>query len=247
MVVQERFDNPLCIRIGYCENVVLSDTENIPLSPGILYDSKHYGFVLIIDFNGKQKELVFPTQCSVNAVGYKDSLLKLFENGKKNPWVFDKYGKLLQSNLNDFTNEFIDNYKIELKNRDTFVEDSIILDPICLKISRNPKESVILGNDSIKKEYPLNPGAIIGDIHYGFVLIIDTLNGQKEVVYPTHNIIDAVGVENGEFGDIKIYEKGKYQPWIFTYDGKLKKEASLEFSSNNDFSLCLKNSRSGVL
>ena len=106
--------------------------------------------------------------------------------------------------------------------------------PLKVKISSDPEKSMVLHDELIKKDYPLCPGVMLGTVHYGFILIFDTENGKKEVVYPTQNRVDSIGIEGDCYNDLKVFENGKYHPWVFTYDGKFKKQASYnQYSRRN--------------
>ena len=93
---------------------------------------------------------------------------------------------------------------------------------------------MILQDELVKKDYPLCPGVMLGTLHYGFILMFDTEHGKKEVVYPTQNRIDAIGIEGYCYNDLKVFENGKYHPWLFTFDGKFKKQASYNQYSKRD-------------
>lgn len=234
MNIESKIENPICIRIGTTENVILSkdgNESNVPLNPGAMFDGDHYGFVLITDANGKQKERVYPTQCSINAVDIKNGFLRVFEVGKELPWTFNRSGKVEHSPFGEFTFE----YRSELDiPKDMPMEEPILKNPLSVKISKNPEESVILKDETIKEDYPLYPGVVLETEHYGFILIIDTDEGQREVYYPTQNRIDAIGIEGNAFGDIKVFESGKYHPWLFSNDGEFKQEASFNPHSRKD-------------
>ena len=234
MNIESKIENPICIRIGTTENVILSkdgNEPNVPLNPGAMFDGDHYGFVLITDANGKQKERVYPTQSSINAVDIKNGFLRVFEVGKELPWTFNRSGKVEHSPFGEFTFE----YRSELDiPKGMPMEEPILKNPLSVKISKNPEESVILKDETIKEDYPLYPGVVLETEHYGFILIIDTDEGQREVYYPTQNRIDAIGIEGNAFGDIKVFESGKYHPWLFSNDGEFKQEASFNPHSRKD-------------
>ncbi len=107
-----------------------------------------------------------------------------------------------------------------------------IENPVCIRLDNT--ENVILSDEVNKQNNPLVPGVMFGGNHYGFVLITDINGGQKEMVYPIQCRIDAVGIEGNEFGDLEIFENGKYYPCFFTYNGKFKQEASYNPYSRRD-------------
>lgn len=237
MRIDERILNPICIKLGKNSGIIMTHNEEVKtysLDPGAMFDEGHYGFVLISEHNGRQRETVYATQCRVHAVGMNHDTLTIFEDGKKAPWKFSKSGKLEHSTFNEFTEEFKSQVDIISENYDMFMGEPQLVNPIQIKISKNPKESVILHDENITQDYPLCPGAWLGNVHYEFILIIDSEDGEKEVAYPTQNRIDAVGIEKFPTEDLKIFENGKYHPWIFGCDGVFKEEASYNQYSRRD-------------
>lgn len=237
MLLEAKILNPVRIKLGKNSNFVMSDEvnkENCPINQGIMFSGHHYGFILIIDYNGKQREISYPTQCRIDAVGLENKHLKVFEEGKKNPWKLDESGKLEHSTYDEFTEEYKRLYHNSFEKYQTVMGKTLLKNPVNIKIARDSANSVILKDDDNKEEYPLFPGAILGTENYGFVLVIDTKKGQKEMVYPTQNRIDAIGIDGNVENDIKIFEEGKYNPWVFTCDGILKSEASYNPYSRRD-------------
>ena len=106
--------------------------------------------------------------------------------------------------------------------------------PIYISIATNPQKSVILKNRKNEEDISLNPGAMFGEGHYGFILISDTKEGKKRSVYPTQNRIDAIGTDGDILGDIKVFEYGKFNPWRFSCTGELKEESSYNPNSRKD-------------
>lgn len=240
MLLEAKISNPVCIRLGENSNVIMADKNNkedCSLTPGSLFNGEHYGFVLIIDYNGKQKEIVYPTQCRIEAMGMQDGHLRVFEEGKKFAWIFDKSGKLEHSAFDEFTDEFRSKFDTIVENYDMFMGNPTLKNPVSIKIvAKYPEVSVILKDENIHEDYPLFPGVMLGTEHYGFILIIDTDKGQKEVVYPTQNRIDAIGYTGDKYfpEKLEIFENGKYHPWTFSVDGKLEKESSYNQYSRRD-------------
>lgn len=233
MLLEAKILDPVYIRLGKKTNIAIigEDGEKFPLNPGVVLSGNHYGFVIIVDHNGKQKEYVYPTQCNIGGIGFEGKNLKIFEDGKVLPWIFDKLGNLEHSTFNDFSSEFIYEYNI-IETDSSFTGEPILKNPVSIKIAEDPKKSVILRDDNIEEDYPIYPGAVLGSVHYGFILIMDTEKGQREIIYPTQNSIYGVGIEGTPNDDLKIFEKDKYHPWVFSLDGKLVNE-----SSYNPFSL----------
>lgn len=235
MNLEAKVLNPIIIRLGKNSNtVIFKNGETLPLVPGVMFKDEHYGFVLITDCNGKQRENMYPTQCKIHAVGMENQSLKIFEDGKKFPWIFGQSGNLEHSTFNEFTDELKEKYAIIVENYNMFMNEPTLINPIHIKIAKNPEESVILKDEVVQENYPLHPGAVFGGIHYGFVLLIDTDEGPKEIVYPTQNRLYAAGIEKDAFNDLKIFENGKYHPWVFSPDGELKKSSSYNELSKAD-------------
>lgn len=237
MDIEAKIQDPICIKIGTESNVILKDEKCMkehPLVPGAMFGGEHYGIIIISDNNGKQKESFYPTQCRIEAIGIDNEILRVFEEGKKTCWKFNKMGQLEYSPFGDFNDEFRKKIDIIVENYDMFMGEPKLENPLKVKISKKPEQSMILKDEYVIKDYSLCPGAIIGTVHYGFILIFDTENGEKEVVYPTQNRIDAIGIEGNCYNDLKVFENGKYNPWVFTFDGKFKKQASYNQYSKKD-------------
>ena len=237
MNLEAKIVDPICIKLGKDSNIIISDENNKEdhhLVPRAMFEGEHYGFVLIIDYNGKQREIIYPTQCKILAVGIEGETLKVFEEGKKFSWRFDKSGKLEHSTYDEFTDEFRMEMNIIIENQIMFNGEPTLMNPINIKIANNPQKSVILKDENIKEDYPLHPGAVLSGVHFGFILIIDTDKGQKEIVYPTQNNLYAVAIEGNCYDDLKVFENGKYHPWLFSYNGKFKQKASYNPYSRRD-------------
>ncbi len=237
MKIEGKRKNPINIRLGKNNNNIIiedeSKYEEIPLIPGAMINGEHYGFILITEHNGKQKETNYLTQCKIQAIGMENGILNIFEEGKRLPWSFDKNGNLKYSIVDDFTDDFKHKMNEEIEIAVTSEEPKLI-QPISIRIASNPEESAILPDDVIKEEYPLHPGAVFGDVHFGFILITEHNGVQKEMAYPTQNSIYAAAIEGSPDNDLKIYENGKYHPWVFKNNGELKEESSYNPYSRND-------------
>ena len=241
--MENKILNPISIKLDKGSGVVLEDKDSkqeLSLVPGVVFGNEHYGFILITNNNGKQKEIVYQTQCRIDAVGIKDGVLRIFEEGKKDSWRFDLKGNMEKSLYNAPIKDNSDLYDTVADNHNMFLGEPIIKNPISLKIDRRvPERSVILSDDGDEANLTLYPGAMIGGEHYGFILVIDDViidnkRVQKEIIYPTQNRIEAIGSEKHEFDDIKVFEQGKYNPWRFSYKGIFKEEASYSPYSRMD-------------
>lgn len=239
MNLEAKMQDPISIKIGENSNVILADQKcemEYPLVPGVVCGGEHFGFILISDNNGKQREFFYPTQCRIDAIGIEGGILKVFEEGKRLSWGFDQSGKLEHSAFGDFTDEYRKKIDTIVENYEMFTGEPKLENPLRVRISidSEKEQSMILQDELTKKDYPLCPGVILGTIHYGFILMFDTEHGKKEVVYPTQNRIDAIGIEKNCYNDLKVFENGKYHPWVFTFDGKFKKQASYNQYSKRD-------------
>lgn len=242
MSVEAKIENPIKIKFGENENIIMADDfypENSPLVPGARIGGNHYGFVLITDYNGVQKEELYPTQCKIGAVCQSGADLNVFERGKKKPWIFKKSGKLVQSIFDDnFKPEEVCEADTIVANANVLMRAPQLIHPVHIKLSKIPEKSVILRDERIHRDYPLSPGLILGEEIYGFILVIENEDGkiEKEIEYPTQNIIHGISCDSkyGNFNDLKIFEEGKYHPWVFTPTGEFKEAASYNEFSRRD-------------
>lgn len=221
-----RIYQPINIRLGKNYNCILIDDgcdKPCPLSPGALFGGEHYGFTIITDTKGSQKEEIYPTQYPIDAICMEGGVLKIFEKDRKETWNFDSKGTLQHSPYEELSEEEI-TIVYSNPSPEVPIDEPKFKDPIEIKIALDPKKSIACFEKN-SRTYPLCPGVMIGDVHYGFILTIETTKGEKKVYYPTQNRIDALG-SSDETDDLKIYEEGKYYPWIFNYKGKLKAKAS---------------------
>ena len=114
MNLEVKMQNPICIKLGKNSNVILADEnrkEEYPLVPGAMFGGEHYGFIIISDCNGKQRECFYPTQCRIEAIGIEGDVLKIFEEGKDYSWVFTYDGKLKSQASYDSNSHFVEVYE----------------------------------------------------------------------------------------------------------------------------------------
>lgn len=238
MNLEPKIQSPICIRLTKDSNFIMADNNckiEHQLTQAVLFEGNHYGFVLIIDNKTVQREYVYQTQCKIQAIGMENDFLKIFEEGKKSPWIFNKNGKLEKSAFGDVVDKFRDGFVTLVENYDMFTAKPIVKNPIKINIDRYLRNCVIQKDEFIDKDYPLYPGLVLGTEHYGFIFVIENEYGlKKEIIYPTNNKIDAIGMEYSDMDDIKIYENGKYNPWLFTYRGVFKKKATHNPYSKRD-------------
>jgi len=100
MEIESKIINPINIKITKTCKEIMEDAitnKKHSLTPGAMFGGEHYGFTIVSETNKGQKEVVYPTQCRIVAVGMIDGVLKIMEEGKYNPWIFNKNGKMLQN------------------------------------------------------------------------------------------------------------------------------------------------------
>ena len=238
--VPKRIKDPIAIRLGDKENIILADEKNgdSPLSKGAIIGGERYGFALITDVNGFQKEKLYPTQGRIEGLELKGDKLIIYEQDKKESWSFSKTGQLLNSADDKFTEEFICAFISRIKQPSLRVrEKPESIDPLLIDIAIDPKKSaVVFHKDEGDESYLVNPGVSFSGIHLGFILRINSSEGVKDISYLTQNSISAIGVKDpgDNYSDICIYEDGKYHPWCFSYDGTFQQKAMYEEASRRD-------------
>lgn len=238
MNLDPKIEKPICIRLTKDSNFIMADNNcklEHQLTQGVMFGGEHYGFILIIDNSEIQREYVYPTQCKIQAIGMENDLLKIFEDGKKSYWIFNKKGKLEKSAFGELVDGFRDGFNTIVENYDMFITEPIVKNPIKIKFDKYLMNCVIQKDEFIDKDYPLYPGLVLGTEHYGFIITIENEDGlQKETIYPTNNRIDGLGMEHHDMADLKIYENGKYNPWVFTFRGAFKQKATHNPYSKRD-------------
>lgn len=236
MTIQTKMNNPITIKLKKGDRIFLScipNEEDYLLEPGLFLKDEHYGFTIILDYNNQQKEFVYPTQCKIVALGIDNGKLKIYEEHKRSRWVFDaKTGKLEDNPLNDFT---IEGMNILLEEQAQSYDKPVFIDPIKIESFPNePTKSVItLSSDEKIEKISLHPGLLLGAPHYGFELVFKTNKETKQITIPTENRVVGIAEED-LFGEVKIYEDGKYHPWTFDSDGNLLEEAHYNEYSRRD-------------
>lgn len=229
-----KIKNPIVIRIdnnGEVSIVNEDDNSINPISNGIMFGTIHYGFIIISDYKGVQREIVYPTNNSVDAIGVSANGINVYEEGVRESWVFDKKGKLVREMPeNPIRLNFTLSEKA-VENSEQLLGVHRVSKPLTIVIDSDDRIILFDNGD----EYPINPGVMIGDDHYGFILIRNIRGRQIERVFPTQNRIEAVGVSSQNIGtDFDIFEEGKYKPWKFDKFGKLLQEGAYLEASRKD-------------
>lgn len=128
MNINPTIKKPINIKLSRNGNEIIKDEhekESYPLNKGAMIGGEHYGFVIITDTKAGQKEELYPTQCKIIAIGIEDKVLKIFEEGKYNSWIFNLDGTLIKhATFNDYSRRDLEffkenfaNYEIEEVNR----------------------------------------------------------------------------------------------------------------------------------
>ncbi len=245
MNIEAKVKNPIRIRLKKNKSVILKtanwDTD-YPLNPGVVLGGEHYGFIVIIDYNNTQKEIVYKTQCKLQMLGIENGKLKVYEEYKKTPWIIDqKTGTSEKSAYNAFTNEGLDKIITEAEDYDVSYDEPIFKNPIKIEYDYTSKNESRIILDETEEAIPIKPGVILKRSHYGFIITIKTTKGKTKISYPTENRIDAVGGEDEEIAGknylkIKVYENGKYHPWIINPESLSSEDLIAQESHYNQFS-----------
>ena len=90
MILGTKILNPITLKIGNKENVVIIDAEIFSLDKGVMFGTEHYGFNLISDYEGKESKKVYETQCRIIGAQIDDNNINIYEENKYVPWRFNK-------------------------------------------------------------------------------------------------------------------------------------------------------------
>lgn len=94
--------NPVCIKIERYGVKLLADeyvSQEYDLQKGVVFGDEHYGFVVISDVNGEPNEEIYPTQCPLYGMEFKDKEIRVHEHNKMINWKFDINGKVIQPSM----------------------------------------------------------------------------------------------------------------------------------------------------
>lgn len=196
-----KLEKPIVIIMCYNKKVIAADEDcnkEYDLKPGVMLQEGHYGFVLVIEKNGKQFEKVFPTISNLVAINFEHNRLNIYEDGDKFKWEFDKYGNVLRLPFNQ-------TIKLDNQKKEEIITIYLYKDLSC--------SIVEVG----QKEYPIDIGVMFAD---GYRLIKLKYDNEEKTIL-TDECIEAIGLSsNGNF--VHIYEKGRIGPSKFiTSDGNI--------------------------
>lgn len=120
--IEPKIDNPIIISLhGQVDpkNKIVIGKERVDLNDGCLIGGDYYGFSIV---NNETKETRhYPTQCRVQGAEFDkdEGVVKVYEEGKFNPWKFDIDGVLMQSATFNYLsrrdNKYVsDNFSLEI-------------------------------------------------------------------------------------------------------------------------------------
>lgn len=225
-----KLSRPVVIRLSHLGNVILPMNgieKEYPLDHGLMLmeDSRHFGFMIVVDHETKQSEDIYRTDHEISGIGLYKNRMQIFERGNNRPWEFDLYGRVLQKNTPtiDFSNQVDEDTVVEGDKR--FSEKTITL-----VIEKNPKDNHI---EFDGKTYKRANGLVIGDWLYGIALK-NNATGEEIQKIATEETIYGVGPDQNLEDGFEVFENGKYHPWRFDGKGNVISEASFNPNSRKD-------------
>ena len=103
--------------------------------------------------------------------------------------------------------------------------------PIVIKLGKN--YDVILEDASCDTQYPIAPGCVVAEGHYGFIIITNKDGEQEKKEYPTLTSIYGVQLDI-DTNLLVVYENGQYVPWKFKRDGELVQRSQFMATLHSD-------------
>ena len=103
--------------------------------------------------------------------------------------------------------------------------------PIVIKLGKN--YDVILEDASCDTQYPIAPGCVVAEGHYGFIIITNKDGKQEKKEYPTLTSIYGVQLDI-DSNLLVVYEDGQYVPWKFKRDGELVQRSQFMATLHSD-------------
>lgn len=182
--------------------------SKMSISDGIVIgkQSNYLGIEFISETN---KRAYYKADNAIVALSSVDGMITIYEEGKDKPWLLNQDGSLL-ADISDKEEEVfcIDDEERKKSHEDIeiIIEDDIFKSYIVYK----------------KQKYPLSKSLVIGDDIYGFKISLNITDNENTTIYPTHGPI--YGIELYE-NSIRVFEKDKSIPWVFSKSGYLLGEA----------------------
>ncbi|MDD3453177.1 MAG: hypothetical protein PHN42_02740 [Bacilli bacterium] len=90
MILEPKILEPIALKLSDKEKVMITSEERLSLDKGVMFGTVHYGFNLLVDYEGKETEEVYATQCRIIGVQIVNDYLNIYEENKYIPWRFDK-------------------------------------------------------------------------------------------------------------------------------------------------------------
>ena len=91
MILEPKILDPITLKLSGKDSVMVTDEENLSLDNGVMLGTEHYGFKLVVDYEGKESEATYETQCKIIGVQIVNDCLNIYEENKYIPWRFDKH------------------------------------------------------------------------------------------------------------------------------------------------------------
>lgn len=225
-----KISRPVVIRLSHLGNIILPINgieKEYPLDPGLMLveESKHFGFMIVVDHETKQSEDTYRTDNEIGAIYINNNHIQIFERGVTLPWEFDLYGRVLQKNTPtiDFGNQ-VDEYTI-VEGDKKFSEKTFTL-----VIEKNPKDNHI---EYDGKTFKRVNGLVVGDWLYG-IAVKNNITGEEIQKIATEETVYGVGPDQELESGFEVFENGKYHPWRFDGKGNIVSEASFNPYSRKD-------------
>ncbi len=95
MILEPKMLDPITLKLSTKDNVMITNEENLSLDNGVMLGTEHYGFNLIVDYEGKESKEAYATQCKIIGTQIVDGNLNVYEENKYIPWRFNKHTGVL--------------------------------------------------------------------------------------------------------------------------------------------------------
>lgn len=207
----EKTKNPLVIK-AEDDNAYLMPINGIEykmnINDGIVI-GRQCNYLGIEFINTTNKSTYYKTDNPITVLSSVDGIITIYEDGKNDPWLLTRDGSLLTTISDEEEEVFCidgEQRKKSCEDIEIIIEDDIF------------KSNIVYKN----KKYPLPRSLVIGDNIYGFKISVNIVDNENTTIYPTHGPI--YGIELYE-NRIRVFEKDKSIPWVFSKTGYLLGEA----------------------
>ena len=100
MKLEPMMKNPILIRIADRKGFIVNKADNseISLEKGCMFGSEHFGFKIVVETKGEEREIEYGTQRPIDGIGFEPGgeNLAIYERNKYVSWKFNKKMNLLQ-------------------------------------------------------------------------------------------------------------------------------------------------------